>query len=300
MADAHYRMEPYLRRAARAFVREHLPGYAERDDGGAREFWVSFHGLGHSDRLRALRSDKVGALTQFVGTVTRTTEVRPELFVGAFRCLQCMATAGGVEQQFKYTTPAICAQPACGNASKWSLVMEESTFVDWQKARVQENPDEVPAGSLPRTIDVVLRNDQVEGVRPGDKAVFTGSLVVVPDVAALTAPGERLQTRLAGVERGAPAEGVTGLVAGPARTGARELTYRLAFVACGVQALDQRGGMVNIRADDDLAPEEVLAAMSAPQRALVAGMRRDRALYDRLAASLAPNVFGHLDVKVRV
>ena len=27
---------------------------------------------------------------------------------------------------------------------------------------------------------------QVESVRPGDKAVFTGMLVVVPDVAALT------------------------------------------------------------------------------------------------------------------
>lgn len=64
--------------------------------------------------------------------------------------------------------------------------MEESTFIDWQKAKVQENPDEVPAGSLPRTIDVILRNDQVESVRPGDKVVFSGSLVVVPDVAALT------------------------------------------------------------------------------------------------------------------
>jgi DNA replicative helicase MCM subunit Mcm2 (Cdc46/Mcm family) len=35
-------------------------------------------------------------------------------------------------------------------------------------------------------MEVVLRNDQVEGVRPGDKAIFTGMLVVVPDVAALT------------------------------------------------------------------------------------------------------------------
>ena len=64
--------------------------------------------------------------------------------------------------------------------------MEDSVFVDWQKAKVQENPDEVPAGSLPRTMDVILRNSQVENVRPGDKAVFTGTLVVVPDVAALT------------------------------------------------------------------------------------------------------------------
>jgi len=175
--------------------------------------------------------------------------------------------------------------------------MDDSIFVDWQKAKVQENPDEVPAGSLPRTMDVVLRNDQVEGVRPGDKAVFTGTLVVVPDVAALTAPGERLQSRQSGIDRTAPSEGITGLTNGPARTGVRELTYRLAFIACGTQPLDQSGGMVNIRADDDASPDEVLTQFTPEQREGLEEMRRDRALYDRMAASLAPNVFGHADVK---
>lgn len=35
----------------------------------------------------------------------------------------------------------LCVPTACSTA--WSLVMEQSTFVDWQKAKVQENPDEV-------------------------------------------------------------------------------------------------------------------------------------------------------------
>lgn len=38
---------------------------------------------------------------------------------------------------------------------------EESVFVDWQRIKVQEGPDEVPAGSLPRTMDVIVRNKQV-------------------------------------------------------------------------------------------------------------------------------------------
>ena len=54
---------------------------------------------------------------------------------------------------------------------------------------------QVPPGSLPRTMDVIMRNDVVESVRAGDKMVFTGSLVVVPDISAVTAPGERLETR---------------------------------------------------------------------------------------------------------
>ena len=51
---------------------------------------------------------------------------------------------------------------------------------------------QVPAGSLPRTMEVVLRNEQVEQARAGDKLVFTGNLVVVPDIAMLTIPGERV------------------------------------------------------------------------------------------------------------
>jgi DNA replicative helicase MCM subunit Mcm2 (Cdc46/Mcm family) len=33
-----------------------------------------------------------------------------------------------------------------------------------------------------RSIHVVLRNETVDRAKPGDKVVFTGTLVVVPDV----------------------------------------------------------------------------------------------------------------------
>ena len=44
-------------------------------------------------------------------------------------------------------------------------------------------------------MDVILRNDVVEGARAGDKMVFSGSLIVVPDISAVTAPGDRIETR---------------------------------------------------------------------------------------------------------
>lgn len=44
-------------------------------------------------------------------------------------------------------------------------------------------------------MEVILRNDVVDKARPGDKVVFTGMLVVVPDVAAISAPGERIEAR---------------------------------------------------------------------------------------------------------
>lgn len=38
-----------------------------------------------------------------MGVVTRTSEVRPELLQGTFKCLDCGNVVKNVEQQFKYT-----------------------------------------------------------------------------------------------------------------------------------------------------------------------------------------------------
>jgi len=55
-------------------------------------------------------------------------------------------------------------------------------MIDWQKVKVQEYSGDIPAGSMPRSIDVILRGEAVDMAKPGDKAIFTGKLVVVPDI----------------------------------------------------------------------------------------------------------------------
>ena len=44
---------------------------------------------------------------------------------------------------------------------------------------------------MPRSVDVILRGDNVDKAKPGDRTVFSGSLVVVPDIVQLMKPGER-------------------------------------------------------------------------------------------------------------
>lgn len=83
----------------------------------------------------------------------------------------------------------MCPNRTCSNRSKWQLILPESKFVDWQRIRLQESPAEVPSGSMPRTIDVVVRHDGVERAKAGDRCVFTGTVVVIPDVSQIAAPG---------------------------------------------------------------------------------------------------------------
>jgi DNA replication licensing factor MCM6 len=178
----------------------------------ARSFYLGIFGLSKCDSLREMRSARVGQLFAVSGTVTRTSEVRPELVVGVFQCTKCGTLSAEVEQEFKYTQPQNCPRCITGDGGSWELRMDQSRFVDWQKARVQENATEVPAGSMPRSIEVILRNEVVERAKPGDQCVFTGTLIVVPDVSKLRAPGERVQLRR-GIGRGAD-ENLEGALGG--------------------------------------------------------------------------------------
>ena len=77
---------------------------------------------------RDLKVEKIGHLSCFCGTVTRTSEVRPELFLGTFKCDSCLTVMKNVEQQFKYTTPMICSNPTCGNRCGTSVRTGDEAF----------------------------------------------------------------------------------------------------------------------------------------------------------------------------
>ena len=86
--------------------------------------------------------------------------------------------------------PVRCENERCFS-KEFNLEHSSSVYLDWQKVRLQELSQDIPAGSMPRSVDVILRGDTVDKAKPGDQAVFTGYLVVVPDIVQLMKPGER-------------------------------------------------------------------------------------------------------------
>mgnify|MGYP001173540548 CR=1 FL=1 len=308
-----YKYQPFLRRSVQAFVRQHKPDMVRWEGGLEKEFWVAFVNLPRVHRLRELKAENIGQLTSFSGTVTRTSEVRPELLLGSFKCVECDTECPNVEQQCRFTTPSICLNQQCANRVKWTLSREGCKFVDWQRVRVQENANEVPAGSLPRSMEVILRHDAVEEARAGDKAVFTGSLLVVPEMAPSNMAGDRTELGNGAGKRGL-SEGVSGLRS----MGVRELFYRTVFIAHSVvntadpsaatggeggsggnagsvHGAPGGGGAVNIRGDDN--DEDVLESFTTEERRDISNMAQDPAIYDKFVRSVAPTVHGHADIK---
>jgi len=81
-----YRFEPYLRSAVRAIVAKDNEHYVYDVDKGQRHFFVAFYNLPCVDRIRSMKTEKIGRLIAVSGTVTRSSEVRPELMYAAFIC----------------------------------------------------------------------------------------------------------------------------------------------------------------------------------------------------------------------
>ena len=253
------------------------------------DYRVGFYNMSTQISIRDLRSDKVARLLAFSGTVTRTSEVRPELVEGLFVCEACGAQSYPVPQQFKYLEPTKCCNVTCPNRTGWKLnhAQHASRFADWQRLRVQENASEIPAGSMPRTLEVILRGELVERAKAGDDCVFVGSLIVIPDVAQLAAPGERVEA-VTRVDTHNPTDGVQGLKA----LGCRELTYRLAFLASSCRPADRHSGFINIRDEDT-----VMDSFTALEKDDLFRMKATPNIYSKLASSIAPAVYGHEEIK---
>lgn len=315
LADAiqmqYYRFLPYLRRALQNLVAEYEPEYLKINPTAAatdsvnlqsREFNIAFYHLPLVSAIRDLRTDKIGTLMSISGTVTRTSEVRPELLFGSFICEVCGGLVNEIEQQFKYTEPSLCPNPTCNNRSAWQLQIDTSKFTDWQKVRIQENPSEIPTGSMPRSLDVILRSELVERAKAGDKCVFTGTFIVVPDVSQLGLVGgnkaELVREANKGMNGAANAVGGSG-VTGLKSLGVRDLQYKTAFLACMVHDADGRDS-TNIRGEGDEAEDDGQAfarSLTEPEFEELRRMIESDHIYSRLVESIAPTVYGHEIVK---
>lgn len=282
-------------------------------------FSIAFYNLPLISRLRHLRTSSIGHLLSVSGTVTRTSEVRPELSLATFTCESCRTVISHVEQTFRYTEPTQCPNLTCGNRQGWRLDIRQSTFVDWQKVRIQENSSEIPTGSMPRTMDVILRGEIVDRAKAGEKCVFTGALIVIPDVSQLGLPGVRPEALRD--NRNAPRSGDVGGsgVTGLKSLGVRDLTYRLAFLACMVTpdtstpgttpSQHLAGQAANILASlNQTAPPDPMDSVEQVQEAFLdsltvseiqdlKNMVHSDHVYSRLVNSLAPMVYGHEIVK---
>ena len=125
--------------------------------------------------LRKLGSDHIGKLVMVEGIVVRSTPVRPMVMQATFKCKRC-GEITPINQTGQFLrAPFVCKNPACNAKGFFEFIQEESTFIDSQDLRLQERPEDLPPGQLPRTLHVKLVGSEIVDVaRPGDHISAVG------------------------------------------------------------------------------------------------------------------------------
>ena len=133
--------------------------------------------------VRAIRENDLNHLVAIDGIVRRVTEVRPQVRDAVFECVACRTRFHEAqdEESLVFREPLECpeSQGGCGKSqgrTRFRFVAEESTYVDAQRIEIQEHPESLKHGAHPQGLAVLLTEDLVGRVLPGNRIVLNGVL----------------------------------------------------------------------------------------------------------------------------
>src|SRR3989454_1603942 len=158
----------YAGSAATAQMRVEDPEYAEH----VGKIFARFRRLPERTPLRKVGAENLKKLTLVDGIVVRTSQVHPKIVQATFRCRKCLEIIREDKSKELFWGPG-SACPNCQQKDAFELLEEQSKFKNTQEARIQERPEDLPPGQLPRYLDIRLEEDLVDSARPGDRIALT-------------------------------------------------------------------------------------------------------------------------------
>ena len=211
--------------------------------------------------LREINADVINKLISVPGMVVRTSEIKPLAKKIAYACLNCNTLNEAQLKGLALKKPMRCTQ-----CSEKELEMdpENSYFTDFQLVRIQELPEDLPAGQLPHYVEVTVMDDLVDRCRPGDRVLLTGIVRIEQE--------QSLQVR-------------TSL-------------FRLRMEGNNIEFL---GGILGnkdertVDSKDERTVDRIVISREDEKRILALASMPDN--YDKLIASFAPHIYGHEVIK---
>lgn len=122
--------------------------------------------------LRCLDPASMDCLLGIRGMIVRASPIIPDLKVAHFACTICGHDVQVTVDRGRIDEPTSCPQCTCRNS--YALQHNRSIYGDKQMVRIQETPDEVPAGQTPASVVTFCFDDLVDAVKPGDRVEVTG------------------------------------------------------------------------------------------------------------------------------
>ncbi|KAM6349614.1 MCM4 factor, partial [Podargus strigoides] len=128
--------------------------------------------------MRSLNPEDIDQLITISGMVIRSSQLIPEMQEAFFKCQVCAFTTRVEIDRGRIAEPSVCKN--CNTTHSMALIHNRSMFSDKQMIKLQESPEDMPAGQTPHTVALFAHNDLVDKVQPGDRVNVTGIYRAVP------------------------------------------------------------------------------------------------------------------------
>jgi replicative DNA helicase Mcm len=207
--------------------------------------------------LRQINAEIINKMTSVSGMVVRSSEVKPLAKEITYKCSNNHEFHITLEKGMTVPPLYRCgSDPKC-TSKEFTIQPEKSRFIDFQIARLQELPEDLPPGQLPHYVDVTIKQDLVDNARPGDRIILSGIVRIEQE----SLIGSRTTSGL----------------------------YRLRIDGNNVEFLGGRGPKTSRKTErEEISPEE---------EKIIKSLAKNSDIYERLIDSFAPHIQGHALIK---
>ncbi|GAX25061.1 DNA replication licensing factor MCM7 [Fistulifera solaris] len=127
-----------------------------------------------ANSLREIRSHAMGHLVTVQGLIVRASHVQPSVAVATYSCDACGAEIYQVVQNAREFMPAVRCPSCKSKHETLHLQTRGSKFVKYQELKLQELPQQVPMGHVPRSMSVYCHGELTRLAQPGNVVTMDG------------------------------------------------------------------------------------------------------------------------------
>ncbi|EGT56669.1 CBN-MCM-5 protein [Caenorhabditis brenneri] len=132
--------------------------------------------------LRQVKSAQVSQIVKISGIIVAAAQVRSKATKVTLQCRQCKHTIPDVtiKPGFEgFALPRTCAAPQQGQMQRcpidpYMMLPDKCECVDYQTLKLQENPEDVPHGEMPRHLQLFTERYLTDKVVPGNRVTIVG------------------------------------------------------------------------------------------------------------------------------
>jgi len=229
-----------------------------------QDIHVTFSSDETGTSVRDLKSDQVSKLVKIPGIIVSASGIKAKATNITIQCRSCRTTIPNLPIKpglDGYAMPRKCNTEQAGRPKcpldPYFILPDKCKCVDFQVMKLQEAPDSVPHGEMPRHVKLFLERSLCEKVVPGNRVTVLGIFSI-----------QKAANQGQGRDKGA--------------TGVRMPYLRVAGIHVETEGLGRAAGFMTFTGEE----EEKFRRMAA-----------DPEVYKRITKSIAPSIYGSEDIK---